>query len=256
MRFFQLGQHLQVGLGMRQEVGLVGQQHGGQEAVEHAVRIGHGSGRAGRVTRPPGHQMHPPRGELALHVGDVIQAVGVREIDHERRRVRGLQRARDPGQRMRRRHGRQVEQLEVHVLEGQHAGLGILRRQRIDRALRRGPREPGVQRRLAGVGRAEQRNLRGTFRPHHERRSTAGTTSFRPLQFLVEFVDAVLEVRLQVVRALVARDHAQHLAQAGEPFFRIARLAQCLGGGLVLGAEIGRHGGAFRQPASNGSADV
>ena len=131
--------------------------------------------------------------------------------------------------------GRQVDELEMHVLPLEHAGLGVLRRERIRAAASAGTRQPIVQQRLAAVRRPDERDLRGTLWSHDQRRSTARPALLRPRDLLVELLDAPLQVGLQVVGALVLRDHAQHLAQVVEPFLRVPRLAERVGGGLVLG---------------------
>jgi hypothetical protein len=62
-------------------------------------------------------------------------------------------------------------------------------------------------------------------------------------ELLAEFLDARLDVRLQVLGALVLGDRAQHLAQPLEPLARLARGAEAGLGGLVFGREVGGHDG-------------
>ena len=88
---------------------------------------------------------------------------------------------------------------------------------------------------LAAVRRPDQRDLRGTLRPHDQRGTTADAALLRSGNLLVEFLDAALQVGLQVIGALVLRDHAEHLAQVIEPLLRVACLAEGVGGSLVLG---------------------
>ena len=105
--------------------------------------------------------------------------------------------------------------------------------------------EPRVQRRLAGVGRPDQCELRRAFRSNDERRPTASRAAFlRSLELFGQRLDAALDVRLKVVGSLVLGDGAEHLAQAVQPFPRLARLAEGSLRCLVFGAEIRRHGRA------------
>jgi hypothetical protein len=115
------------------------------------------------------------------------------------------------------------------------AGLGVLRGERVWPAARAGTGQPVVQQRLAGVRCPEQRDLGRALRADHQRRATARTAPLRAGQLLVEFLDAPLQVRLQVISALVLRDHAQHLAQVLEALGGIARLAEGVGRRLVFG---------------------
>jgi hypothetical protein len=178
-------------------------------------------------------------GMQRLHL---LDAGRLAEIHHQQARVRRLQRGSKPWQRMLRRHGRQVHELEVHVLVRHHARLRKLGRERIGRDLGVRTGQARVQRGFPGVGRPDQRELRRTLGPDDERRPAArGAALLRRLDFLGQFLDAALDIRLQVVGALVLGDGAQHLAQAIEPLARIARLAERGFGGLVLRAEVGRH---------------
>ena len=129
----------------------------------------------------------------------------------------------------------------MDVLVRHHARLGMLGGEGIGGDVRAGPGEPHAQRRLAGVWRADQGELRRTLGAHHVRDAAAGRALLRRLDFLGQFLDAALDIRLQVVGALVLGDGAQHLAQPVKALLRLARLAEGGFGGLVLGAEVGRH---------------
>jgi hypothetical protein len=188
-----------------------------------------------RIRRPMGHETDLALLQHRLHSLDVQQAIGIPKVHDQQRRVSRLKRAAEPGQRVLRRNCGQVQELEMHVFPAQHAGLRIPRRVRIRPALRARAREPRMQQRLAAVRRSQERDLRGTLRPHDECRPAARPAPLRPLEFLVEFLDPVLEVRLQVIRPLVLGDYAQHQPQAIEPLLRIARLAKGVRRGLVLG---------------------
>ena len=142
---------------------------------------------------------------------------------------------------MLRRHRRQVDELEVDLVEDQHARLGILRRERVfrDRGARSG--EPRVQRGLARVGRPDERDLRRALGTDDERGAAARAALLRPLQFLGELLDAALDVGLEMIGPLVLGDRAQHLVQPVEPLARIARFPERGLRRLVLGAQVCRH---------------
>ena len=102
-----------------------------------------------------------------------MELTGVGEIHDEQAGVRGLQRIREPRQRVLCGDRREIDQLEVHVLPLEHARLGMLRGERIGAALRAGSGEPVVQQRFARVRRTDERDLRGTLGADHQRRAAA-----------------------------------------------------------------------------------
>src|SRR5262249_55092367 len=70
----------------------------------------------------------------------------------------------------------------------------------------------------------------------------------RVLAFLLELRDAVPEVRLQLVRALVLGQERHHLAQRLEFLLVALRLPEALLRFLVLRGEVGGHRPNYRQP--------
>src|SRR2546427_12724851 len=112
------------------------------------------------------------------------------------------------------------------------------------------------QRRLAGVGRADQHPLAGALAAHVARIEAVTAAMLRVLAFLLELRDAVLEVGLKLVRALVLGKERHHLAQRLELLLVALRLAVALLGFLVLRGEIRGHGGGeYRQPEKAASTD-
>src|SRR5437870_11838374 len=98
---------------------------------------------------------------------------------------------------------RQVDQLKGDILVRHHAGLGMLGRERIRRDVGTGSGKTIVQRRLAGIGRTDQRDLGGTFRPYDQRGTAVSAASPRSLELFRERLDARLDVGLEMLRALV-----------------------------------------------------
>jgi hypothetical protein len=76
-------------------------------------------------------------------------------------------------------------------------------------------------------------------------RPTPLTALFGTSEFLGQLLDARLYVGLQVVRALVLGDGAQHLLQADQALLRLARVAIRLLGFLVFGRDVGGHMAGF-----------
>jgi hypothetical protein len=171
----------------------------------------------------------------------LLQAIGIREIDHQETRVRRLQRAAKPGHRVRARDRGQIDELKRNILVRHHPCLRKLGGEGVGRGVRARGGEPRVQRRLAGVRRPEQRELRGTLGPDHEGGSAPGAAFLRALELLGEFLDAPLDVRLQMVGALVLRDDAQHLAQPLQALIRVACLAERGFHCPIFGRQVGGH---------------
>ena len=130
---------------------------------------------------------------------------------------------------------RQIDQLKVDVLVRHHAGLRILGRIRIGPDVRARSRQPRMERGFPRVRRPDQRDLCRTFRPDHQRRSAVPSALPGAFQFVGEILDTRFDIRLQMLGALMLRDHAQHLAQAFEPLPRVAGLAEGRLGRLVFG---------------------
>ena len=135
--------------------------------------------------------------------GQLIQEVGRPGVHHDQGRVGRLERIHDP------RHGvlggdrRQVDELQVHVLVGEHSRLGELGRERIGAGFGPGTGQPVVQGGLARVGRAEQGDLGGSLGPHHMARARAASALAAGRELLGELLDAGLDVGLEVLGPLV-----------------------------------------------------
>ena len=122
-------------------------------------------------------------------------------------------------------------------------GSGILGRERIRRDLGARARQAGMKRRLARVRRPEQWDLCRALGANHQRRTAVRPAPLGSLELFGEFLDATLDVALEMVGPLVLGDHAQHLPQRLQALPGVARLAEGGLGGLVLGREVGGHGG-------------
>src|SRR5262249_60622936 len=102
-------------------------------------------------------------------------------------------------------------------------------------------RERGMQRRLAGVGRADEAHLRRALAAHGERAATRAAL-LRADELVPELLDARLDVGLEMLRSLVLGNRAQHLLQQVEALARLARGPVGLLRLLVLRGQVGRHG--------------
>ncbi len=99
-----------------------------------------------------------------------------------------------------------------------------------------------MQRRFTDVWRPDKSDLGGPLGTNNRRRACARTAFFRSGKILRELFDARLDIRLQVVGAFVLGNRTQHLAQAVETLFGIARAPECGLCGFVFGCQVGRHG--------------
>ncbi len=186
-----------------------------------------------------GHVLVLQQGADRLHL---LDAGRLPQVDDQQAGLRRLQRVADP------RHGvvggqrRQVDQLKVNVLVREHAGLRVLCREGIGPDARMGAGEAMVQRRLAHVGRADDGHLGGAFRADDQRWAAARGALARAAELLGELLDAGLDVRLQVLGALVLGNRAQHLPQAAQALRGVTGSAESRLGTLVLGTQVGRHG--------------
>jgi hypothetical protein len=122
-----------------------------------------------------------------------------------------------------------------------HPGFRVLGRERIRTDVRRGTRQPRVQRGLPCVRRPDQRDLRRAFGVNHQRRAAVPSALPGPFQLFGEVLDPALDVCLQVFGALVLGNRAQHLAQPLQTLARVAALAECGFGRLVVGRKIRGH---------------
>jgi hypothetical protein len=209
----ELAQHRKLRVGIGDAVALIGQQqrrqvHQQRIVVAVAVR---GAGGV-RSARPARRQRDAARAQRVVHRRELLDAVRVGEIDHQQRRIRGLQCAGEPGHRVLGRHGRKIDELEVHVGVRHHPRLRQLRREGIRRIVRRRAGESRVQQRLARVGGAEERDLGRALAVHDVARRAVARAPARRFERLGQFPDARLEIGLQALRALVLGNGAQHLA--------------------------------------------
>jgi hypothetical protein len=99
-----------------------------------------------------------------------------------------------------------------------------------------------MKRRLARVRRPEQWDLCRALGANHQSRTAVRPAPFGSLELFGEFLDAALDVALEMVGPLMLWDHAQHLPQRLQALPEIARLAESGLGCLVLGRKVGGHG--------------
>ena len=131
MRALQLLQHLEVPLGIAQQVGLVREQQRRQVNGEHVLRaLELRLGRSDGVIRGPVRlERHAAPGKGGSHAGDLLDAVGVGQVDDQQRRIGRLQRAAEPGDGMLRCNRWQIDELEAHVIVTQHPRFRVLCRE-------------------------------------------------------------------------------------------------------------------------------
>src|SRR6266540_1578932 len=98
-----------------------------------------------------------------------------------------------------------------------------------------------MQRRLTRVRRPDQRDLRCALGPDDNRRTATCTASLGTLEFFGQFLDAPLDIALEMVGPFVLWDRAQHLPQPLQALPRVARLTERGLYRLVLRREVGRH---------------
>src|SRR5262250_1546898 len=94
--------------------------------------------------------------------------------------------------------------------------------------------------RLARVRRPDQRDLRRALGPDDQRWTATCAASLGALEFFGQFLDAPLDIALEMVGPLVLWDRAQHLPQPLQALARAARLPERGLCRLVLRREVGR----------------
>ena len=182
-----------------------------------------------------------------MTAGTLVEAVRIRDVHDHQDAVRRLQCVDDPRFDEIRRDRRQIDQLQVGVLERQHARHGLARGQRVGPDIRLRAGQARVQTRFARVRRPDQRDLGGTFGPDRVHGPRATTALARPGEFLGQVLDARLDVGLQVIGSLVLGNRAQHFLQARQALGRLARgPVRRLGLAIVRG-QVRWHAGIIEQ---------
>src|SRR5262252_5847408 len=105
-----------------------------------------------------------------------------------------------------------------------------------------------MQRRLAHVRWSDQRDLRCALGPDDQRRTATCAASSGTLELFGQFLDAPLDIALEMVGPLVLWNRAQHLPQPLQALPGVARLTERGLRGLVLRREVGRHDVSARAP--------
>src|SRR5215471_5845518 len=105
-----------------------------------------------------------------------------------------------------------------------------------------------MQRRLARVRRPNQRDLRSALGPNDQRRTGTCAAALGTVEFFGQFLDAPLDIALEMVGSLMLWDRAQHLPQPLQALPGVARLTERGLRGLVLRREVGRHDVSARAP--------
>ena len=104
-----------------------------------------------------------------------------------------------------------------------------------------GVRQRPQQRRLPGVGRADQDPLARSLAPHVPGINAMARAALAVLALLLELGEAAPEICLKLLGALVLGQERHHLAQRLELLVVRRGLAEALLRVLVLGREIRRH---------------
>jgi cytochrome P450 len=91
--------------------------------------------------------------------------------------------------------------------------------------------------------RTQHCDLRRAFAPDAMQGPGPRRTFSRRRQVVGQLLDAALQIRLQVLGALVLRNRTQHLFQAVEPTAVVLRYAIRLLGTLVIRTQVGWHSG-------------
>ena len=135
---------------------------------------------------------------------------------------------------------RQVDELDAHVFPVHHAGGRLVRGERIGGDFRRGPGQSRQQPALAGVRRADQRDLAGPL-PRNLVGDAAAFLVPIVLDLLGGVLDLGLQLGLQLFAGLVLGHQREHLPQAGQPFLGGLGLLVLGLGFQVLRRQIGGH---------------
>src|SRR5262250_1053014 len=112
-----------------------------------------------------------------------------------------------------------------------------------------------MQRRLAHVRWSDQRDLRCALGPNDQRRTATCAASSGTLELFGQFLDAPLDIALEMVSSLVLWDRAQHLPQPLQALPGVARLTERSLYRLVLRREVGRHDVSAERPRHTPEAD-
>ena len=121
----------QLGVPISEALHLVSYEQRGKLQCEGILGAfsGYAGGFAGRL--PAIGEGHAALAQDRTYGLDLFEGRGVTEIDDQQRRVRRLQRACEPRDRVLGRDGGKVHELQGDILVGHHAGLGILGREGI-----------------------------------------------------------------------------------------------------------------------------
>ena len=139
------------------------------------------------------------------------------------------------------RDGGKIDELEVGLVDGEHARLRVLGGEGISADLGMGSGESSVQRRLARVRRANDRHLSRAVWMDVGRRAGFGPSLGRGGELFPELLDLGLDFSSEVFGSLVLRDGPVHVAQQVEPLVRICGAPVGRFRLFVLGRQVGRH---------------
>src|SRR5215510_7057206 len=106
-----------------------------------------------------------------------------------------------------------------------------------------------MQRRLARVRRPNQRDLRRALGPNDQRRTATCAASLGTVEFFGQFLDAPLDIALEMVGSLMLWDRAQHLPQPLQALPGVARLRNAASAALYSGVRLA---GMTYQPSARG----
>src|SRR5215467_8801238 len=109
-----------------------------------------------------------------------------------------------------------------------------------------------MQRRLAHVRWSDQRDLRCALGPDDQRRTATCAASSGTLELFGQFLDAPLDIALEMVGPLVLWNRAQHFPQPLQALPGVARLTERGLCRLVLRREVGRHDVSAERESSQG----
>jgi hypothetical protein len=171
---------------------------------------------------------------------DFGQIIGIIRRHHQQRPVGAPQHLRHPRLHPFRRQRRQVDELELHVLELRHPRRRRMRGEREWLDIRFRVRHRPQEARLAGIGRPQQRDLSDALFLNQVERRGARRTFF--LVFLAQLRQLAADVGLQFLRALVLGQHGVHLLERRNALRHGFGPAEFLLGGQVIRSEIGWHG--------------
>ena len=146
---------------------------------------------------------------------------------------------------------RKIHELNLHILKRHHSRQWHARRERVVGHLRMRVRKSSYQRRLATVGRSNERHLSHSLLL--DAVDDAGVTGRFPGRLGAQFGQPPLQLGLHLLRTLVARNRRHHLFHGHDLLVRrLGALEASLGfqvnRGQVCRHGVHRAGGAYYAP--------